>query len=204
MFVREEVLLAVSFAAAQAGLAGVARGGWLLNASQAAYGDGVTGLAEIGLPGLPVMSKLVRVHIADVVASNHSARLPLRWEATGPGSGLFPALDADVTVTTDANQATIMVLTGVYRPPLGDFGAVMDRTILNRVASATIRGFVNRLALAVRQYANASATARTKTTPEPSSPACACPAPISGHTTPATAQRPPQEVPSPPPPQRAR
>jgi hypothetical protein len=150
VFVREEALLTVSFAAAQAGLAGVARGGWLLNASQAAYGDGITGLAAVSLPGLPVVSKLVRVHIGEVVATDHSARLPLRWEATGPGSGLFPALDADVTVAADANQTTIMVLTGVYRPPLGDFGAMIDRAILSRVASATIRDFVNRLALAVR------------------------------------------------------
>jgi hypothetical protein len=99
---------------------------------------------------LPVVSKLVRVHIGEVVATDHSARLPLRWEATGPGSGLFPALDADVTVAADANQTTIIVLTGVYRPPLGDFGAMIDRAILSRVASATIRDFVNRLALAVR------------------------------------------------------
>jgi hypothetical protein len=150
MFVREEAPLAVSFAAAQAGLASVARGGWLLTASRAAYGDGITGLAAVSLPTLPVMSKLIRIHTGEVVASDHLARLPLRWEATGPRSGPFPALDADVTVTADAKQATIIVVTGVYRPPLGEFGVMMDRATLNRVASATIRDFVNRLALGVR------------------------------------------------------
>jgi len=48
VFISDEVLLDVSFAAAQARLANLARGGSLLSASQAAYGDGITGLARVG------------------------------------------------------------------------------------------------------------------------------------------------------------
>jgi hypothetical protein len=41
------------------------------------------------------MSKLVEVHVLEVATRGESAVLALRWEATGPGSRLFPALDAD-------------------------------------------------------------------------------------------------------------
>jgi hypothetical protein len=150
MFVREEARLPVGFGVACTALASLARGGRLLDASQAAYVDGVTGLARVGPPGTwPDLSKLVIIHIGDMAVTDASARLPLRWEATGPGSGLFPALDADVTVTASGDHAAILTLTGVYRPPLGRLGLVLDRTVLSRVAAATIRDFVSRLAQAI-------------------------------------------------------
>jgi hypothetical protein len=45
------------------------------------------------------MSKLVEVHVLEVATRGESAVLALRWEATGPGSMLFPALDADNWLT---------------------------------------------------------------------------------------------------------
>jgi len=150
MFVREEARLGVGFGAARSALASLARSGLLLDASQAAYGDGVTTMAKVGPPGAwPDLSKLVMIHLGDVTAHDGSARLALRWEATGPGSSLFPALDADIILAPDADDATMLILTGVYRPPLGRLGAVLDRAILSRVASATVRDFVARLGAAI-------------------------------------------------------
>jgi hypothetical protein len=151
MFIREDARLPVGFAAACAGLAGLAHADWLLDASQAAYGEGLTGMTKVGPPGVwPDLSKLVTIHVGDLALTDDSARLPLRWEAAGPGSGLFPALDADITVTLDGADATVLTLTGVYRPPLGKLGALLDRAVLNRVASATIRDFLGRLGLAIQ------------------------------------------------------
>ncbi len=150
MFVRDEARLAVSFTAARIRLAELAKAGSLLDASRAAYGDGVTGMTKVGPPGSwPDLSKLVMIHIGDVTEADGSARLPLRWEAAGLGSGLFPVLDADIIVATDESHATMLILTGVYRPPLGKLGALLDRAIMNRVASATIRDFLDRLARAI-------------------------------------------------------
>jgi hypothetical protein len=42
------------------------------------------------------MSKLVEVHFREEVTRGESAVLTLRWQATGPGGRLFPALDADI------------------------------------------------------------------------------------------------------------
>jgi hypothetical protein len=150
MFVREEARLSVEFAVACTALASLAPVGRLLDASQAAYVDGVAGLAKVGPPGTwPDLSKLVMIHVGDMAVTASSARLPLRWEATGPGSGLFPALDADVSVTAAGDHATILTLTGVYRPPLGKLGTLLDRALLSRLATATIRDFVGRLAQAI-------------------------------------------------------
>jgi len=97
MFVSAEALVDLGFPAALAGLANLARGGLLTGVSQAAYGDGLTGLARVGPLGeVPGMSKLVEVHVLDVVSRGESAVLALRWQATGPGGRLFPALDADI------------------------------------------------------------------------------------------------------------
>jgi hypothetical protein len=147
VFVRDEVLVHVSFAAAQARLASLARGGSLLHAAKDAYGDGTTGLAGTApADSVRGMSRLVGVHVHDLRARRDSAYLPLRWEATGAGRESFPALDADITLTPTLTpaleQATRLTLAGVYRPSLGSLDAGLDRVILHRVADATIRAFV--------------------------------------------------------------
>jgi len=161
VFISNEVLLDVSFAAAQARLANLARGGSLLSASQVAYDDGITGLARVGPLGSgPGISRLVRVHFRDLVTREGSAVLTLRWEATGPGGGLFPALDADITLTPAGEQATVLKLAGAYRPPLGAAGAGLDRAILRRVATATTRSFMNRVEATITHPADAAGLER--------------------------------------------
>jgi hypothetical protein len=120
MFVADEVLLDLSLGAAAARLTEMARGGLLTPVSQGAYGDGLTGLARVGPLG---MSMLVEVHLLDVAVRGESAVLPLRWQATGPGSRLFPALDADLALTPVGEHAIRLSLAGAYRPPLGPVAA---------------------------------------------------------------------------------
>lgn len=150
MFVGGEVLLDVSFETAGARLVNLIRGGSLLTASQDTYSDAIGGLARVGpLGSAPGMSRLVEVKFREPVTHGDSIVLTLRWEATGPGGGLFPALDADVTLTPAGAQATLLRLDGAYRPPLGALGAGLDRAILHRVATATIRGFIGRIGEAI-------------------------------------------------------
>jgi hypothetical protein len=147
MFVADEVLLDLSFAAAVAQLTEMARGGLLTRVSQGAYGDGLTGLARVGTLGAaPGMSKLVELHLLDVVTRGESAVLPLRWQATGPGGRLFPALDADLALTPAAEHATRLSLAGAYRPPLGTVGAGLDTAIFHNVAQAKMRSLLTRVA----------------------------------------------------------
>ena len=146
MFVGDEVLLDVSFAVARARLANLTRGGLLVSASEDAYDLGITGLSRVGAMGL---SKLVRVQARELTEKDGSAGLAIRWEVTGPGGGLFPVLDADVRLVPAGEQATLLTLAGAYRPPLGLLGQALDRAILHRVAIATIRNFLSRMAAGI-------------------------------------------------------
>jgi hypothetical protein len=150
VFIDHEVLLEVGFDPARAGLAKLARDNALTSASEDAYGEGIEDLIRVGpLGSVPGASKLVQVRFRELAERDDRAGLAVRWEATGPGGGLFPALDADITVTPVDGQTTMLRLAGSYRPPLGALGTALDAAILHRVATATIRSFLNHLAAAI-------------------------------------------------------
>jgi hypothetical protein len=143
VFVGDEVLLEVGFAIAGKRLAQLTQSGALVSASEGAYNHEAVHIARVGFPGL---SKLVRVQVRELAWTDTSTGLAIRWEATGPGGRLFPVLDADIRLTPVAESATLLAMTGSYRPPLGVLGDVLDRGVLHRVAEATIRNFLGEVA----------------------------------------------------------
>jgi hypothetical protein len=142
MFVADEVLLDLQYPAARDGLARLVHGG-LLAASQEAHDDEAVGLQRVGAGGL---WKLVTVQVSELPSTRESSGVAIRWQANGPGSALFPVLDADVSLSPADERHTSLTLTGVYRPPFGDLGARIDRAVMHRLAAATIRNFLGRLA----------------------------------------------------------
>jgi hypothetical protein len=175
MFVAAETALDVGFAAARARLANLARGSYLSQASDDAYGEWTTGVARIGpLGSAPGLSRLVRVQFRGVTAQGDAAAWALRWEVTGVGGSLFPLLDADLTLTPDGEARTRLALAGAYRPPLGGVGAALDRAVLHRVATATVRSFVTSIGDAIAHPAGAPAGATPAVPlwlpPEPETP----------------------------------
>jgi hypothetical protein len=150
MFIGAETVVDTPFAEARPGLAAVADGGCLESASGNAYDEWGADLARVGpLSSVRAMSRLVEVRFAELSARATSATLVLRWEAAGPGGGLFPVLDADLTLAPYGESASLLALAGVYRPPLGAACAALDRVVLRRVANATIQGFVNQIGDAI-------------------------------------------------------
>ena len=116
MFVGDEVRLDVGFAVARERLTRLGESGALSETSEDAYGPGLT---RVGVAGF---SKLVRVQVRELSWTDLSAGLALRWEATGPGGGLFPVLDADLKLAPDGAGSTVLTMAGSYRPPLGTAG----------------------------------------------------------------------------------
>ena len=143
MFVADKVMLELSFPSARARFGALTRGSLLMSASEDAYGAEITGLMRVGPSGF---SRLVRVQFRDLPDGPNTAGLALRWEVPGPGGALFPVLDADVQLIRAGPRTTWLTIAGAYRPPLGSLGEALDRAILHRVASATIRGFLGRVA----------------------------------------------------------
>jgi hypothetical protein len=115
-----------------------------------AYHAGLVKLIRVGpLGSVPWISKLVRVYTRDLVSRDGTAVLTVRWEATGSAGGLFPALDADITLSPDGKDTSRLTLDGVYRAPLGGVGAGLDRVMLNRIAAATGRSLLSRISDAI-------------------------------------------------------
>lgn len=141
MFAAHQLELPVSLAIAQARLASLAERGGLRGASLQSYDGGVEHLVRAG-----PLPKLVRIRFLDPVYRDDGMSLGLRWEATGVAGGLFPVLDADITVTRSGEQTSTLALVGSYRPPLGAIGATLDKAILNQVAAATIRALLRDVA----------------------------------------------------------
>jgi hypothetical protein len=147
VFVGDHILMDVSFDTAVCQLGRLAVDGVLLGAAEYAYGTGITGLTEAaGVAG--DLSRLAGVEAAEVTETAGCARVALRWEAIGANGALFPALDADLTLTPAGERITLLALAGVYRLP-DQIGTGLDAPMVRCFAAVTIRGFVARLACAV-------------------------------------------------------
>jgi len=147
MFIGDEVRAEVPLATATERIAGLLGGGAISRASHAAWRIGI---ARIGPAGpLPGLSKLVQVRVREPVQRGGVMLLAMRWEASGGSGRLFPVLDADITLVADTDDAILVGLEGVYRPPAGAAGQMLDRMVLHRIAAATIRSFLSQLAAAI-------------------------------------------------------
>lgn len=108
-----------------------------------AYRDGEQLTARVG----PTENIAHRVELAIGIAGIQRSGLvyPIAWKASG-ATVLFPVLDADLVLTKLGADRTRITLRGTYKPPLGVVGRLADRAILGRIAEATVRNWVDRLA----------------------------------------------------------
>jgi hypothetical protein len=157
MFVSEDVLVPVRYPVALARLAGILQGSGLRRSSEEAYYDGLVTTLRVG-PS-PMLSRLVSVEFRELVTHGDSSLLTLRWQTAGAGGGLFPVLDADITISPAGDDRTRLRLDGSYRPPLGAVGAGLDRAVMRRVAAATIRSFMTGMSSALARPAEERAAA---------------------------------------------
>ena len=157
MFVGQEVVLDLDFTVARARFAGLLRDAWLTGASGRAYAEGLAALIRVGPFGAVLgASKLVRVRKLEPVPHDDSVVLPVRWEATGVMGRLFPVLDADIILTPAGVGGTRLVMMGSYRPPLASVGSGLDRLVLHRAATLTIKSLVRRIAESLAEPAAAA------------------------------------------------
>ena len=84
------------------------------------------------------------------VAEIHATGLvyPMTWTASGAGI-LFPELKADLMLAHVGPDSTRLTVQGTYKPPLGVVGKVADRAVLGRYADATVRNWLDELAVAL-------------------------------------------------------
>jgi len=107
-------------------------------------------LVEVGFGSTGCrMGKRVKVELGRPFLLPSKTVLPLTWRATGAES-LFPSLEADLEVAPLSRTRTQLSVSARYRPPLGPLGRAIDKTLLHRVAEATIKDFLDRIGDAIR------------------------------------------------------
>jgi len=124
---------------------------WIPGLASSAEQHGDQLLAEVGFPVSRLqLGKQVEIELGPPVRTSGRTWLPVTWRATGP-RGIFPTLEGELEVAALGTQLTQLGLSARYKPPFGVLGDSLDRALLHRVAEATIRDFVERVAVALRQ-----------------------------------------------------
>lgn len=146
MFIQADRPLAMSVDSAQRALERALAGGGLVAESRTAVTDGIAFLMPVGPRGPRRPAKEVIVRFLPPERFGATITVPLRWEAVGPSGAVFPALDANLTLTATGPTTTNLSLAGSYRPPLGHLGVKLDHSLLFKVATATMNAFLREVA----------------------------------------------------------
>jgi hypothetical protein len=109
----------------------------------AVYRDGEALYARMS-PSRATPAKKVEVELGITTRSGESLVIPVTWWATG-ASALFPRMDGDLTISPLGPDQSSVSFQGVYEPPLGPMGRLLDRSVLRRVADSTVKAWVDRL-----------------------------------------------------------
>jgi hypothetical protein len=157
--VGDRVLLDASFHAARARLGLLARDG-MLWVSEAAYGEGITGLVKAAGPAAG-LTRLAGARLEDLTETDDCAHMALQWEAIAADGKLFRALDADLMLVPAGGQLSALALAGAYWPQPGQAGAGLDRAIVRECATAAICSFLARVACALVHPAGTAGASRS-------------------------------------------
>jgi hypothetical protein len=123
-------------------------GSWLPGLAARANRRGDDLLADVGFGEKIRVAREVTVTVGSPVRAGTKTLLPLRWDPSGV-TGLFPSLDADLEIAPLGPDRTQLAMSARYAPPLKAVGRVIDRVVLFRVAEATLKDFLDGVAVAV-------------------------------------------------------
>ena len=123
-----------------------APGRWSAEPARDAEANGERLLADVGFgPAGARIGKQVELEFGEPIRVPAKTVLPMAWRPAGL-EVLFPRLDADIEVGELGPGRTQLSISARYTPPLGAVGRALDRALLHRVAEATVRDFLDRVA----------------------------------------------------------
>ncbi|MGZ8566463.1 MAG: hypothetical protein ACXWXS_05370 [Actinomycetota bacterium] len=125
---------------------------WLPGLASEANHRGDTLLAQVGFGDDVRFVRRVEIDFGETIRMPAKTILPLHWRASG-AAGLFPSLDADLEVAPLGPDRTQLAMSARYVPPLGALGRAIDRTVLFRVAEATLKDFLDGVRSAILERA---------------------------------------------------
>jgi hypothetical protein len=122
---------------------------WVPGLASKANHRGDALLADVGFGDEVRVARTVAIDFAEPLRIPTKTVIPFRWTAAG-AAGLFPSLEADMEIAPLAPGRTQLALSARYVPPMGAVGRAIDRAVMFRVAEATIKDFLDRVAESLR------------------------------------------------------
>jgi Rrf2 family protein len=141
-------------------------GSWLAPHVAAANADGEAIRLRVGPGGPAWLGKTVAVRLSRPDRTGDALRVAIAWEATG-ASALFPRFEGTLGITDLDPERCELSLSGHYRPPLGRAGHALDDALLGRVARATVRSLLRRVAHGLEQASTTTVVHEPVSGPEP-------------------------------------
>jgi len=129
---------------------------WLPGLAGRARAEGERRMAEVGFGRAVRVEREVAVEVGPPAGIEAKRLLPIRWHPTG--AAVLPALDGELEVAPVGAHRTQLSMTASYTPPFGLLGRVADRALMHRVAEATVKDFVDRVAGGLISRLGAGAT----------------------------------------------
>jgi hypothetical protein len=95
--------------------------------------------AEVGLRVAGVsVRKRVMVDLGEPTKESGWTNVPVSWRATFP-ERLFPVMEGKIELAPVDARLTRLTVSGMYEPPLGRLGALLDDAVMHGVADATVK-----------------------------------------------------------------
>ena len=102
--------------------------------------------SELGLRVAGVsLRKRVTVELGEPETKGQWTNVPISWKATFP-ERLFPVLTGRLELVPVEPDVTRITVSGMYEPPLGRLGALIDEAVMHSVAEATVREVTEEIA----------------------------------------------------------
>lgn len=103
-------------------------------------------VSEVGMrvAGISVR-KRVTIELGEPERKGDWTDVPISWKATFPEK-LFPILTGNLELVPVEKAVTRVTVSGMYKPPLGKFGELMDEALMHGVAEATVRELTESIA----------------------------------------------------------
>ena len=120
--------------------------GWLPELVQATSRWGTDLVSRVGLSvGGHRVDREVNVRVFALYRLGDTSVIPIAWHPSVESS-MLPSLEGDIELSPLGDDRAQLAISASYRPPLGWLGAVSDRALMRRVAEATIKDFLDRVA----------------------------------------------------------
>jgi hypothetical protein len=105
---------------------------------------------RVNIAGIDVATE-IDISLGEIVETGQeqgrapSTRIPVRWGAS-KRPGLFPLMEAELSVYPLTATETQLDFEGSYEPPLGPVGTALDAVMGHRIAEASVHRFVGDVA----------------------------------------------------------